>query len=98
MAKAKVFTLIFSSSATVYGDQTNVPISENQVTGFPKNPYGQSKYMVEQILIDLALSDNRWKISILRYFNPIGAHESGSIGEDTKNSPKNYPVVKRFLT
>lgn len=89
MAKANVFTLIFSSSATVYGDQTNVPISENQVAGFPKNPYGQSKYMVEQILNDLALSDNRWKISILRYFNPIGAHESGSIGEDTKNSPKN---------
>ncbi len=89
MAKANVFTLIFSSSATVYGDQTNVPVSENQVAGFPNNPYGQSKYMVEQILNDLALSDNRWKISILRYFNPIGAHESGSIGEDTKNSPKN---------
>lgn len=89
MANAGVFNLTFSSSATVYGEQKNYPISEEQIVGFTKNPYGRSKFIIEQILKDIAISDNRWKIAILRYFNPIGAHESGTIGEVSQNIPEN---------
>ena len=89
MAGIGVFTLIFSSSATVYGDSINVPITEEETVCYTSNPYGRSKLMVEQILSDLFVSDKRWSISILRYFNPVGAHESGLIGEDPSGIPKN---------
>jgi len=89
MAKAGVFDFIFSSSATVYGDPAIVPISENTPTGIPTNPYGRSKLMVEQMLADLAKSDARWNIALLRYFNPVGAHKSGLIGEDPNGIPNN---------
>jgi len=88
MAEAGVKTLIFSSSATVYGDPASVPISEN----FPRlatNPYGASKLMVEDVLADLAKSDPEWRIARLRYFNPVGAHESGLIGEAPSGIPNN---------
>lgn len=80
--------LVFSSSATVYGDPVSVPIAESAPTG-ATNPYGQSKLMVEQILSDLAASDPEWRIATLRYFNPAGAHESGLIGEDPRGIPNN---------
>ncbi len=89
MAAADVFTLIFSSSATVYGDPSTVPITESQSAGHTTNPYGCSKYMVEQVLGDLAASDPRWCVALLRYFNPVGAHESGQIGEDPHGIPNN---------
>ena len=88
MARVGVKKLIFSSSATVYGDPTSVPITEN----FPRkttNPYGHSKLMVEDILRDLYKSDSSWNIALLRYFNPVGAHESGLIGEDPGGVPSN---------
>ena len=88
MARAGVKNLVFSSSATVYGDPASVPITED----FPlktTNPYGQSKLMVEDILRDLYKSDDSWKIALLRYFNPVGAHESGLIGEDPSGIPNN---------
>ena len=82
--------IIFSSSATVYGDPKIVPISEESQVGVGlTNPYGKSKYFIEEILKDLYSSDNKWKIVILRYFNPIGAHESGLIGEDPNDIPNN---------
>lgn len=81
MADAGVFKLVFSSSATVYGEISEMPISETCSLGRPTNPYGRSKLMVEDILHDLVVSDPRWSIAILRYFNPVGAHESGLIGE-----------------
>lgn len=89
MAAAGVFTLVFSSSATVYGDQAIVPITEDQPLGHTTSPYGRSKFMVEQVLNDLAVSDPRWRIALLRYFNPVGAHESGQIGEDPNGIPNN---------
>jgi len=88
MQAAGVFKLVFSSSATVYGDPHAVPIRED----FPlsaTNPYGRSKLMVEEILRDLAKADPRWAIVLLRYFNPVGAHESGLIGEDPNGIPNN---------
>lgn len=89
MAKAGVFNIVFSSSATVYGEPAEMPISENCPTSVPTNPYGKSKLMVEQILQDLAVSDERWAVALLRYFNPVGAHESGLIGEDPNGIPNN---------
>lgn len=88
MAKACVKSLVFSSSATVYGDPASVPITEDLPLK-TTNPYGQSKLMVEDILRDLYKSDNSWKIALLRYFNPVGAHESGLIGEDPAGIPNN---------
>ncbi len=88
MARAGVKTLVFSSSATVYGDPASVPITEDFPLG-ATNPYGQSKLMVEHILRDLHQSDPSWKIALLRYFNPVGAHESGLIGEDPSGIPNN---------
>ncbi len=82
MAEAGIFKLVFSSSATVYGESPRMPITESCPTGIPTNPYGQSKLMAENVLKGLAESDSRWSIALLRYFNPIGAHESGLIGED----------------
>ena len=82
--------IVFSSSATVYGDPKEVPVTEDAQTGIGiTNPYGRSKYFIEEILKDLYISDNSWKIAILRYFNPIGAHESGLIGEDPQGIPNN---------
>lgn len=89
MRKHNVKKLVFSSSATVYGDPERVPISEEDKIGGTTNPYGTSKLFVEQILKDLYISDNTWDIAVLRYFNPIGAHESGLIGEDPKGIPAN---------
>jgi UDP-glucose 4-epimerase len=89
MADAGVFSFVFSSSATVYGDPAQMPISEACPVGQPTNPYGRSKLMVEDMLRDLAISDPRWRIAILRYFNPVGAHESGLIGEDPNGIPNN---------
>jgi UDP-glucose-4-epimerase len=89
MADAGVFTFVFSSSATVYGESVQMPISETSPVGQPTSPYGRSKLMVEDTLRDLAISDPRWRIAILRYFNPVGAHESGLIGEDPNGIPNN---------
>ena len=89
MKKFNVKKLVFSSSATVYGDPKKVPIEESDPIGGTTNPYGTSKLFVEKILNDLYTSDNTWDIAILRYFNPIGAHESGLIGEDPKGIPAN---------
>jgi len=88
MAETGVRTLVFSSSATVYGDPHSVPIHENYPLSVT-NPYGRSKLMVEEILRDLIRSDESWHIALLRYFNPVGAHESGLIGEDPGDSPNN---------
>lgn len=89
MRRHGVKNIIFSSSATVYGDPAFIPITEECPKGSPTNPYGWTKSMIEQILIDLQKSDPEWNVVILRYFNPIGAHESGLIGEDPKGIPNN---------
>ncbi len=81
--------IVFSSSATVYGDPKEIPITENCPKGQITNPYGQTKGMIEQILTDLVVSDPEWNVVLLRYFNPIGAHPSGLIGEDPKGIPNN---------
>jgi UDP-glucose 4-epimerase len=88
MENAGIFNIIFSSSATVYGDPAVVPIDESCALG-PTNPYGRTKLIVEDMLFDLATADARWRIAILRYFNPVGAHESGLIGEDPNGIPNN---------
>ncbi|QBE62513.1 UDP-glucose 4-epimerase GalE [Pseudoduganella lutea] len=88
MAKFNVKSIVFSSSATVYGDPATVPITED----FPlsaTNPYGRSKLMIEEIMRDLHKSDDSWRIALLRYFNPVGAHESGLIGEEPSGIPNN---------
>lgn len=89
MAKASIFNLVFSSSATVYGIPTTVPIIETATTGGTTNPYGTSKHMVERMLMDIQTADSRWSMTLLRYFNPVGAHESGLIGEDPNGIPNN---------
>jgi UDP-glucose 4-epimerase len=95
MAEHGVKALAFSSSATVYGDPVSVPIREDFATG-PTNPYGRSKWMVEHILRDLCVADPEWRIALLRYFNPVGAHESGLIGEDPNGIPNNLmPFVSQ---
>ena len=81
--------IVFSSSATVYGDPAFVPITEECPKGQCTNPYGQTKSMLEQVLTDLNVADPEWNVILLRYFNPIGAHESGMIGEDPKGIPNN---------
>lgn len=89
MKKAGVWNFVFSSSATVYGDPEIIPITENCKVGGTTNPYGTSKFMVEKILTDLAKAEPQFSLIILRYFNPIGAHESGLIGEDPNGIPNN---------
>jgi UDP-glucose 4-epimerase len=82
-------TLVFSSSATVYGDQATLPFHEEQHPLESVSPYGQAKIMIERVLSDVAAADPRWRIAVLRYFNPVGAHPSGLIGEDPKGTPSN---------
>lgn len=89
MQKHEVKKIIFSSSATVYGDPAFIPITEDCPKGSPTNPYGWTKWMQEQILTDLHTADPEWSVILLRYFNPIGAHRSGRIGEDPKGIPNN---------
>ena len=89
MKKHNVKKFIFSSSATVYGDPEVIPITEECKTGGTTNPYGTTKLFIEQILKDTYASDNTWDICILRYFNPVGAHESGLIGEEPQGIPNN---------
>lgn len=88
MAAHGIKSVVFSSSATVYGEPTSVPVREDFPLA-PSNPYGRTKLMVEDILRDIAHSDSTWEVAILRYFNPVGAHESGLIGEDPKGIPNN---------
>ncbi len=91
--------IVFSSSATVYGDPAEIPITENCPLGETTNPYGATKSMQERILTDLTKSDPEWKVMLLRYFNPIGAHESGLIGEDPKGIPNNLlPYVAQVAS
>mgnify|MGYP000947612398 CR=1 FL=1 len=89
MRTANVKNFIFSSSATVYGDQPKIPYVESFPTGTPQSPYGKSKLMVEQILTDLQKAQPDWSIALLRYFNPVGAHPSGDMGEDPQGIPNN---------
>lgn len=100
MRDSNVKKLIFSSSATVYGEPSELPLKETSRVGVGiTNPYGQTKYMIEQILADLAKSDDSWQITSLRYFNPIGAHESGLIGEDPSDIPNNLmPYISQVAT
>lgn len=96
MRKYGVKTFVFSSSATVYGDPETIPITEDCKTGGTTNPYGTSKLFIEQILKDIYTSDQTWNICILRYFNPVGAHESGLIGEEPQGIPNNLmPYIAR---
>jgi len=98
MQKVGIKTLVFSSSATVYGEPQYLPYDEEHPTK-PMNPYGQSKLQVEEILRDLAASDPKWRIISLRYFNPVGAHESGLIGEDPNGVPNNLmPYVAKVAS
>ncbi|MCU4499515.1 UDP-glucose 4-epimerase GalE [Acinetobacter radioresistens] len=89
MQKAQVYRLVFSSSATVYDEANISPLKEEMPTGMPSNNYGYTKLMVEQILEKLSIADERWSIALLRYFNPVGAHQSGQIGEDPQGIPNN---------
>ncbi|MCZ2423185.1 UDP-glucose 4-epimerase GalE [Neisseria meningitidis] len=89
MARAGVFKIVFSSSATVYGNAEKVPYTEDMRPGDTANPYGASKAMVERMLTDIQKADPRWSVILLRYFNPIGAHESGLIGEQPNGIPNN---------
>ena len=89
MEKAGIFTLVFSSSATVYDEINISPLNENMPTGMPSNNYGYTKLIVEQLLQKLSLANPKWSIALLRYFNPVGAHKSAQIGEDPQGIPNN---------
>lgn len=96
MQQAGVFKLVFSSSATVYGEPAEIPITENCPLARPTNPYGRTKLIVEDLTRDLAASNPNWRIALLRYFNPIGAHASGLLGENPKGIPNNLlPYVAK---
>jgi UDP-glucose 4-epimerase len=98
MQTARVKTIVFSSSATVYGDPEVLPITESSRFN-PTNPYGHTKAMIEQVLADLSVSDPAWRIATLRYFNPVGAHPSGLIGEDPLGTPNNLmPFISQVAT
>lgn len=95
MADCGVRTLVFSSSATVYGQPQYLPLDEDHPTS-ATNPYGRTKLMIEEMLADIAAADPAWRIAVLRYFNPVGAHESGLIGEDPNGIPNNLmPYITR---
>ena len=99
MEKFGVKKFVFSSSATVYGDPKKVPLTESSPIGGTTNPYGTTKLYIEQILKDLYKADNSWDICILRYFNPVGAHESGLIGEEPQGIPNNLmPYIVRVAS
>ena len=99
MRKHNVKKFVFSSSATVYGNPEKIPLTEDCKIGGTTNPYGTSKLFIEQILKDIYASDNSWDIIILRYFNPVGAHESGLIGENPKGIPNNLmPYIAKVAT
>lgn len=99
MQQHQVTNIVFSSSATVYGDPAALPLREDMPTGQPTNPYGQSKLMVEHVLTDLYASNYQWNIVLLRYFNPAGAHPSGLIGEDPNGIPNNLmPFITQVAT
>ena len=89
MERAQVFKLVFSSSATVYDEANISPLNETMPTGMPSNNYGYTKLIVEQLLEKLSAADERWSIALLRYFNPVGAHKSGQMGEDPQGIPNN---------
>lgn len=98
MRRANVFTLVFSSSATVYGQPDQLPVRETAPRSF-NNPYGYSKLVCEQSLEQIAASDHRWAFGVLRYFNPVGAHETGLIGEDPNDIPNNLvPYIAKVAT
>ncbi len=98
MKRHGVKRIVFSSSATVYGNNIS-PLTEDMPTGGVSNPYGRTKYIIEEILKDLYASDNTWSIAMLRYFNPIGAHESGRMGEDPNGIPNNLmPRITRVAS
>lgn len=99
MQQAGVKSIVFSSSATVYGSPNQVPINETAPTGATTNPYGTSKHTIERILQDIAIADNAWSVVILRYFNPIGAHSSGQLGEYPNGIPNNLmPYISQVAT
>lgn len=99
MARHNVKNIVFSSSATVYGDPVELPLHEGLPTGTPTNPYGMSKLMVELMLKDIYKADSQWNIVLLRYFNPVGAHPSGRIGEDPNGIPNNLmPFITQVAT
>lgn len=98
MAACKVKTLVFSSSATVYGRPQYLPLDESHPTS-AANPYGRTKLMIEEMLADIAHADLEWRIAVLRYFNPVGAHSSGLIGEDPNGVPNNLmPYISRVAS
>lgn len=99
MEQFKVKKLVFSSSATVYGDPAELPIHENFPTGATTNPYGKTKYLTEEFLKSIASCDASWRVAILRYFNPVGAHDSGKIAENPKGIPNNLvPFISQVAT
>ena len=99
MKKHDVKIIVFSSSATVYGDPAEIPIKETTPLGKTTNPYGETKQMIERILSDIQYTNKDWSVSILRYFNPVGAHKSGLMGEDPKGIPNNlFPYVTQVAT
>ncbi len=99
MKKANIKTIIYSSSATVYGEPKSVPITENSSIGDCSNPYGRGKYFTEEILKDLYKSDDSWRIAILRYFNPVGAHTSSLIGDNPNGIPANLmPYISQVAS
>jgi len=96
MAEAGIHRLVFSSSATVYGEPESAPVAETHPAGRAVNPYGRSKFFAEEVIRDFSATDPRWAVAILRYFNPAGAHASGLIGENPKGQPNNLlPIVGR---
>lgn len=98
MARHDVRQIVFSSSAAVYGEPARLPITEDAAVG-AISPYGHTKLMIEQILKDVAVSEPKWQVTILRYFNPVGAHHSGLIGEDPKGTPNNLvPFIAQVAT
>ena len=99
MQEYNCYKLVFSSSATVYGDPVKLPITEDQLVGGTTNPYGTTKYFIERILKDICISNPNFKVTLLRYFNPIGAHESGLIGENPNGIPNNLmPYIIKVAT
>jgi len=96
MSKHELYRLVFSSSATIYGESSEMPLRENMLDRQPTSPYGRTKRMIEDMLSDLSKADKRWAIAILRYFNPVGAHESGKLGEDPVGPPNNlFPYISQ---